>query len=1191
MNSRVSRADLLAFLNQQESVELDTVLDCFGYKHPLRKTANGSEKPEDDSPKPPKPPKPPEPPKLLPSERPPEMFYVVQGQEASKVLPAPTQSGQPDIPDWVDSVGNEALTFESARKRFATKPPAHQSLVNWSQLWPLLRNIMSQEHTRKRPDIAKLVKLVANAEQPRRIPQQQREYWSSKVIVLMDRPARLDGLNQDYVSLQKQLEKQRGDTGLECWFVRDLATSSMLVGSERKTWYPPAPETPILILSDLGIYDLSGQATGQWLLFGKKLRQAGCQAFALVPAPASYLSNELSHCFQCVSWDRHSGLKPIKPTATHAETVQQRMLKDQQKADELLVLASMAIDIEPDFLRSLRHQFTLDKPWHIGHELLVWNHEAASQGSNAIILGTKAQGEYRDRLVGLLSREPKLAKTLYQHIRQQLAHTFTLDYIDALCFLGRLAGIEGDERLEASERYLKQYILFTQQQEQHKGLLFNSQLLLSRQDEDSLSQKKYYSSLWAITKYRTGSNAPRPKWLDHSSANAFLSQPTTKMRVQLIQYGEWFYLGTAKTLAESLAIQGFPFNPYVLAEIDIEQNLVVDEYEGEASDHHLEEDAFLKWPVTGKSRVLHLGGQRLDIEALVRPEWAGSFSSGSQGFGKPAIQPTGEDEYGVYFDLKLPDEIVLPRIAKNRGEKGVIDIFLSFSSVDKSLGKKLQLVLTDMGYSVFTYFSIPRGIHWREGIEKSLKLAKCNIVLVTENPAKSAWVKADMRLSQELKKLITLNVGDYKQIPLPLPLFDIAPYFIVEDWNDLLSDKNFHALYREVNKYCRPPFSDDLFKQRFRYIPPQTFLMGSPENEPDRLSDETQHEVTLTQGYWLADTTVTQTLWEAATSENPSHFKGEKRPVEHVSWDDVQAYIEKLKQQWPLLEIRLPSEAEWECACRAGTATAFSFGGKDDLNLENVNYSGKWDKHDFEGETKDVKSFPANPWGLHEMHGNVLEWCQDWSGDYLKESTNDPQGASEESGRRVLRGGTWSSRGGRCRTAFRGRLTPVNRLHFVGFRLALGHLSSGQEQEGRPPVSYLHLYDEFSELAITRAKYFFPIMAELSENSETIFYADLVLKVKQKLPHIEKLAETHYRNVGRALQVIFDFIEIHGLPDMTAIVLSKSSGKPGGGYNSDLIQVEKEQAAVFNENWDEWEEEFERYIGLLMNHPKRKGPK
>ena len=127
--------------------------------------------------------------------------------------------------------------------------------------------------------------------------------------------------------------------------------------------------------------------------------------------------------------------------------------------------------------------------------------------------------------------------------------------------------------------------------------------------------------------------------------------------------------------------------------------------------------------------------------------------------------------------------------------------------------------------------------------------------------------------------------------------------------------------------------------QRFRWLEPGTFLMGSPETEPERYEDEVQHSVTLTQGFWLADTTVTQALWQAVMGNNPSSFQDDKNnPVENVSWDDAQAFIGKLNELIPGLQAKLPSEAQWEYACRAGTTTPFSFGGN--ITPELVNYNG-----------------------------------------------------------------------------------------------------------------------------------------------------------------------------------------------------------------------------------------------------------
>ena len=185
--------------------------------------------------------------------------------------------------------------------------------------------------------------------------------------------------------------------------------------------------------------------------------------------------------------------------------------------------------------------------------------------------------------------------------------------------------------------------------------------------------------------------------------------------------------------------------------------------------------------------------------------------------------------------------------------------------------------------------------------------------------------------------------------------------------------------------------------QRFRWIEPGTFIMGSPENEQGRYSDETQHPVTLTQGFWMADTAVTQAFWQAVMGDNPSKSqqgkKAQENPVETVSWDDCQQFIEQLKKHFNLLNCGLPTEAQWEYACRAGTQTAFNFEGE--LDLDNVNYSGIFDKKGWDDKalqrTAAVKSYPCNAWGLYEMHGNVWEWCQDnWQSDLGTEPQVDP---------------------------------------------------------------------------------------------------------------------------------------------------------------------------------------------------------
>ena len=225
---------------------------------------------------------------------------------------------------------------------------------------------------------------------------------------------------------------------------------------------------------------------------------------------------------------------------------------------------------------------------------------------------------------------------------------------------------------------------------------------------------------------------------------------------------------------------------------------------------------------------------------------------------------------------------------------------------------------------------------------------------------------------------------------------------------------------------------------KFAWCPPGTFLMGSPTSEESRSEDETQHRVTLTRGFYLGIHPVTQAQWQAVMGNNPSHFNGDNRPVEGVSWDDCQAFCAKLSQLMGK-RFRLPTEAEWEYACRAGTTTPFSFGAT--ISTDQANYDGNSiygrDKQGvYRRQTTPVVSFPPNAWGLFDMHGNVWEWCADWFGAYQQGDNNDPQGVNNGSVR-LLRGGTWNNNPSKCRSATRYKTGPTSRFRNVGCRVVL----------------------------------------------------------------------------------------------------------------------------------------------------------
>jgi formylglycine-generating enzyme required for sulfatase activity len=234
---------------------------------------------------------------------------------------------------------------------------------------------------------------------------------------------------------------------------------------------------------------------------------------------------------------------------------------------------------------------------------------------------------------------------------------------------------------------------------------------------------------------------------------------------------------------------------------------------------------------------------------------------------------------------------------------------------------------------------------------------------------------------------------------------------------------------------------ENMLGMRFVYITPGKFMMGSPEHEKGRSIDETLHEVELTKGFYMQTTPVTQAQWKAAMGDNPSYFKGDNCPVERVNWHDAQKFIETLNKKEGKSVYRLPTEAEWEYACRAGTVTPFAFG--ECLSTDDANYDGNnplegCPRGQYRQETTPAGSFRPNAWGLYDMHGNVWEWCADWYGDYPSSSSSivDPVGPNGGASR-VLRGGCWSLDGQDCRSAYRSWGGPDDRLVNGGFRLVL----------------------------------------------------------------------------------------------------------------------------------------------------------
>lgn len=423
------------------------------------------------------------------------------------------------------------------------------------------------------------------------------------------------------------------------------------------------------------------------------------------------------------------------------------------------------------------------------------------------------------------------------------------------------------------------------------------------------------------------------------------------------------------------------------------------------------------------------------------------------------------------------------------------DIFLSYASQDRQRIRPLVRILEDHGWSVFWDWNIPPGKRFSDVIEQNLEAAKCVVVVWSESSVKSDWVIDEAEEGKKRRILVPVLI---EQVKIPMGFRGIQGANLI-NWGENEANSKIEILCEAIRSIIDEPkssenpiaqhepptsigaielspfefstielnemgkivsrsrksakfFIEDLdgVELHMVYVPGGAFVMGAPEDERGSMDRENPlHDVTLST-FYMGKFTITQEQWRTVASwpsikheinPEPSLFEGSNRPVERVSWFDAVEFCARLTQKLKRKrKYRLPTEAEWEYACRAGTSTPFAIGKT--ITPEFVNYDGTrpYDKAP-RGKKLDttlpVGNFEvANAYGLFDMHGNVWEWCRDFYDEYFTETEpeNDPTGP-EWGKERIMRGGSYSYYADDCRSAFREYSSPDNRDSIVGLRV------------------------------------------------------------------------------------------------------------------------------------------------------------
>lgn len=924
------------------------------------------------------------------------------------------------------------------------------SLSEWARLWPVVHRALGAWLPGHKVNERLVVDTLARGTWLRQIPREHRRIWPDPLTIVIDRSERLTPYARDVEGFVSRLVQLLGQTQVACWDVRALTLQGLQV--EASPWHPGYAGLHhqqmlsvhrgdhLLLFSDLGAVD-DPPSRVAWQASLADWRAQGASVMVVQPALASAVTANHEHAsdnsLSLMVW-QDAGLSDSAVSDGEYE---------QQCAREILAWLSVCLKFNPGMVRALRmmmRQF-LGRDIPVSVESLVWNHAAVVRdGRDAAVLDPAQLAVFQQALRRIgAGLQPDGAEGAG---RQDLVDDglkarslLALDLIEAL-----LLGYPKSMQWLARDLMLR---LVPAWKPEHRMSQAASSV-----DDDWLEHAFGESArtcalLSRLDKISSGDLSRRESGIDHNVARR--------------EVDEWL---------ASLVVSLKPIR-------------------GSGSGHRHRVLMWCKWQVQryGGIGAVDAGGLQ-PLRSL-----AGAVVN---------IDPQSLNTSAMPF---WRDQDALPLIGASS-----LPMTLSWSPDSQHFVFQSERASTPGGFDVL--LNVPFDAPQSGQNAPALML---RVKAIVPGEGEQTWVQQIrwrpdaqfIRLPYALPTVVSVQVTapgvTLECSGLTRPWWATALhqtragelFAVTPPWRGEARQLRWrHASIQSSGGWEQLPdmgvddyglwaeFSVGRVTQRCRWIPAGTFWMGSPELEPGRYDDETQHQVTLTEGFWLADTACTQALWRVVMGSNPSHFQGkeagtsqaEEHPVERVSWDDIAcgfhgskatktpSFLQKLNDLVPGLNAGLPSEAHWEWACRAdpsGVKASKPYHWGDDISTALANFYGQLDS-DVDapnlskplGRTTSVKDYQPNAWGLHQMHGNVWEWCRDWRESYEDRPQVDPEGPPSGSAR-VLRGGSWIDYARFLRSADRGGYRPAYRDFNIGFRLAPGQASSGRQAAEPPSAS------------------------------------------------------------------------------------------------------------------------------------------